>query len=243
MQQISETSLKYQEGDKQFIKLLLGTKDLVAKAAVVLLPDWRGQSDLAREHARYFVQQGCLVVIADLYGDGYSPSDPSQVKTMVKGLLDHRSEGIKALDACVKAMKMRTGGELSIFCLGYSAGGMFVLDYGRSGATVAGIIVCSRLLKTAGPDMHTRIMAPVLLLQGTQDVVSPMNVVAALIQEMDEAGNNFRLELYGQTHHEFDNKDAGTDPSAHLVCSPHAARHARQAIADFILEHREGPSI
>lgn len=161
---------------------------------------------------------------------------------MVKRLLDHRSEGVKALHACIEVMRLRTGGELSLFCLGYSAGGMIALDYGRSGADVAGIIVCSALLKTAAPDMPTRITAPVLLLQGTQDVISPMDVVAALIQEMDEAGNDFRFELYGQTHHAFDNPDAGTDPSARLVYSPRAAKSARLAIAEFIQERQRGHS-
>lgn len=113
---------------------------------------------------------------------------------------------------------------------------MIALDYGRSGGDVAGIIVCSALLKTAMSEMSTRITVPVLLLQGTQDVVSPMDVVNAVIAEMDKAGNDFRLELYGQTHHAFDNPEAGTDPTARLVYSPRSAARARRAIVEFLLE-------
>jgi dienelactone hydrolase len=144
--------------------------------------------------------------------------------------------GVEALAACVAALRGRMRAGLPIFCLGYSAGGMVALDYGRSGADLAGIVVASALLKTAAPGMSTRIEAPVLILQGTQDQVSPMEVVASVVAEMDAAGNDFRLELYGQTHHAFDNPDAGTDPKARLVHSPAAAARSRRAIAEFLRE-------
>lgn len=81
-------------------------------------------------------------------------------------------------------------------------------------------------------DIHIR--APVLVLQGTQDQVSPMATVAEVVAEMDRAGNDVRFELYSQTHHAFDNPQAGTDPTARLVYSPTSARRAREAIAGFI---------
>jgi len=84
--------------------------------------------------------------------------------------------------------------------------------------------------------MNTRIHAPVLVLQGTQDQISPMHEICAVISEMDEAGNDVRFELYSQTHHAFDNPEAGTDPTARLVYSELSTNRARRAIADFISE-------
>src|SRR3954463_6824328 len=57
--------------------------------------------------------------------------------------------------------------------------------------------------------------------------------LARTVPEMDAAGNDFRLELYGQAHHAFDNPEAGTDPSARLVYSPAAADRSRRAIASL----------
>jgi dienelactone hydrolase len=95
---------------------------------------------------------GCVTVIADLYGDGFSPDSPDQVGPMVKNLMDHREQGVAA----------------------------FV-----------------------------------------------------------------RVELYTQTHHAFDNPDAGSDPNARLVYSPTSARRATAAIASFVAEviesERRGP--
>jgi dienelactone hydrolase len=123
-----------------------------------------------------------------------------------------------------------------MFCLGFSAGGMVALDYGRSGARMAGIILCSALLKTAAEGMETRIATPVLILQGTQDQVSPMEVIDAVVAEMDAAGTDVRFLLYSQTHHAFDNPEAGSDPTARLCYSSRSATRAREAIAQFLAD-------
>lgn len=233
MAELTETRLEYAAGEKKYVGLLL-KNDGAPRFAFVLLPDWRGQSALARAHAKHLVEHGGAVAIADLYGNGFSPTDPDQVGPMVKRLMEHREDGVKALAACVEALRSKVGAETPLFVLGYSAGGMVTLDYGRSGAKIAGLVVCSGLLKTAAPNMATKIESPVLLLQGTQDVVSPMDVVLALVKEMDDAKNDFRLELFGQTHHAFDNPEAGTDPNARLVYSAQSAARAKKAILEFV---------
>ncbi|GGP25306.1 dienelactone hydrolase family protein [Silvimonas amylolytica] len=231
-----ETRLDYAAGQQNYRGLLIKGSGLVPKAAVVLLPDWRGQSPLARDHAAYLVELGCAVAIADLYGDGFSPDSPDQVGPMVQRLIAHRAQGVEGLAACVEQVRKELPAGTPVLILGYSAGGMVALDYGRSSGDIAGIIVCSALLKTAAEGMKSRITAPVLILQGTQDQVSPMETIAAVIKEMDEAGNDVRFELYSQTHHAFDNPEAGTDPNARLVYSPTSAQRARQAIANFVAE-------
>lgn len=233
MNDMAGKRMDYAVGAQRYQGLRLGDATR-PKAAVVLLPDWRGQSELARDHARHLVGLGCVVAIADLYGDGYTPDSPEQVGPMVQRLIEHRKDGVDALDACVERLRQDVPAGTPMLCLGFSAGGMVALDYGRSGADLAGIIVCSALLKTAAPGMDIHIRAPVLVLQGTQDQVSPMATVAEVVAEMDRAGNDVRFELYSQTHHAFDNPQAGTDPTARLVYSPTSARRAHEAIAGFI---------
>lgn len=226
----------YAAGRQHYMGTLYNSSAAAPTAAIVLLPDWRGQSALARDHAEYLVELGCTVAVADLYGGGFNPDSPEQVGPMVKRLLENRTQGIDALAACVARLQQEVLPETPVICLGYSAGGMIALDYARSGANVAGIILCSALLKTAAPGMDTRIKAPVLILQGTQDQVSPLETINSVITEMDGAGNDVRFELYSQTHHAFDNPEAGIDPTARLVYSSRSAYRARNAIANFISE-------
>lgn len=236
MSSMTEIDFEYAANDKRYRGLLLKSAALEPRVAVALLPDWRGQSPLARDHAAHLVALGCVAVIADLYGDGFSPGSPDQVGSMVKNLIEHRDQGVAALAACVERLKREVPAGTPLLCLGYSAGGMVALDYRRSGADVAGIILCSALLKTAVEGMDTRIRPPVLILQSTQDQVSSMEAIAAVTAEMDRAGNDVRFELYTQTHHAFDNPQAGTDPNARLVYSPTSARRAKTAIASFLTE-------
>jgi dienelactone hydrolase len=233
---MTDSKINYSAGDRSHVGTLIAASGSAPRAAVVLLPDWRGQGPLARDHAAHLVGLGCTVAIADLYGGGFNPTSPDEVGPMVKHLIDHRGEGVAALGACVEALKRTVPAGTPVFCLGYSAGGMVALDYGRSGADLAGIMVCTALLKTAAEDMDTRIAVPVLVLQGTQDQVSPMEVIAEVAAEMDAAGNDARFVLLSQTHHAFDNPEAGTDPTARLCYSPVSAARARAAIAQFLDE-------
>ena len=206
------------------------------KAGIILLPDWRGAGPLAMQHAQHLHGLGCDVVVADLYGDGFMPSHPDQVGPMVQQLLAHRQDGVVSLTACLNAFRPLLPADTPVIVLGYSAGGMVALDLARSGAPVDGTITCSALLKTADAGMPTRIPGPVLILQGTQDVISPPDVISTVIAEMDAAGNDARFVLFSQTHHAFDNPDAGTDPSARLVYSAASAARARVAIEAFVNE-------
>jgi dienelactone hydrolase len=233
---MTETHIRYAAANKNYVGALIPADSAAPRAAVVLLPDWRGQSALALAHARYLSRLGCIVAIADLYGDGFNPTSPDQVGPMVQHLIAHREEGIEALSACVTALRARAPTAVPIFCLGFSAGGMIALDFARSGAEIAGVMVCSALLKTAPPGIQPRLRAPVLVLQGTQDQVSPMPVIDALIAEFDAVGADVRFELFTQTHHAFDNPEAGSNPAARLVYSPRAAARARASIARFIDE-------
>ena len=230
-----DSAFSYSAGGQTYLGLRIAGQQ-EPRAGVVLLPDWRGVSSLARDHAAFLASLGCDVVIADLYGDGFSPQSPDEVGPMVKRLMDNRQNGVAALKACVDALKGALAAGTPIICLGFSAGAMVALDYGRSGADIAGIVVCSALLKTAAEGMDTHIQPPVLVLQGTQDQVSPVDVIAAVIAEMDEAKNDARFVLFSQTHHAFDNPEAGNDPAARLCYSALSAGRARVAVEAFLDE-------
>ena len=82
-----ERKVAYSVGDRGHVGTFTAPSGRV-RAAVVLLPDWRGMSPLAREHARRLVELGCAVLVADLYGDEFTPTHAEQVGPLVQRLLE-----------------------------------------------------------------------------------------------------------------------------------------------------------
>jgi len=231
--------LVYWAGDRRYVGTLVPAV-AEPRAAAVLLPDWRGRSHLALDHAGHLASAGCAVLVADLYGDGLNPTDPEQVGPMVQHLLTHRADGVAALSAAVEALRQEAGPTLRVLTVGFSAGAVAALDHARRTREVAAVGICSGLLKTAEPHTPTRVEASVLLVQGTQDEVSPMAAIADLVAEADAAGNDVRLLLLTQTHHAYDNPDVGTDPKARLVYSERSAVRMRRALTELVDEVCEG---
>ncbi|MET4781490.1 hypothetical protein [Glaciihabitans sp. UYNi722] len=85
MDDLVETTLNYTSDGVGYRALLMHPPGNKPTALVVLLPDWQGQSPLAREHAGALAARGCAVAVADLYGDGWSPTDPDQVGRWCRG--------------------------------------------------------------------------------------------------------------------------------------------------------------
>ncbi len=156
---------------------------------------------------------------------------------MVQHLLGHRAEGVAAVSAAVTAVRESTGQPAHpVIIVAFSAGAVAALDHARRTGEAAAIVVCSGLLRTAERGTPTVIDAPVLLMHGTQDAVSPISMVTSLIEEADAAGSALRVTLLSQTHHAYDNPEAGTDPTGRLVYSPRSAKRARPAIAGIVDE-------
>ncbi len=204
------------------------------RAGIMVVPDWRGLSPFARQEAQQLSRAGFDVALVDLYGDGLYADDERQASSLLKGLIENRTLGVARMQACMAALQRQLPANTKIAIQAYSIGGMVSLDFGRSGASLAGLVLCSALLKPAGEGQPTRIQAPVLALHGTRDVVCPGEMVQELIKEMDGAGNDFQIVLYGQTHHAFYNPLAGTDPTARLVYSEASDKASREEIARFL---------
>ena len=232
-----EEGLPYEDGaaDQAFRGLYVRHQSGTgARAGLMIVPDWRGLSPFVREQAQRFARSGYDVAVVDLYGNGLYAQDEARAAALLKGLIEYRSTGVARMHACLAAFRKRLGDSPDVIVLGYSVGGMVSLDFGRSAAPLAGIVLCSALLKTAADGDSARIGAPVLALHGSRDVVCPGPMVQELVDEMDRAGNDFRIVLYGRTHHAFYNPLAGTDPSARLVYSEASDKASTEEIVRFI---------
>jgi dienelactone hydrolase len=228
------SALAYEDNGTEFIGLLVArAPGSPSRGGVLIAPDWRGLSPFMRQEAARLAGDGFDVGVVDLYGGGLFATDESQAGPLISGLIENRASGVSRMSSCVEAFRQAVGA-VPVVLIGYSIGGMVGLDFARSGADIAGVALCSALLKTAEPGAPTKVAAPVLALHGTRDVVCPMDMVRALSEEMDAAGNDATIVLYTGAHHAFYNPEAGTDPTARLVYSATADTRSRTMIDNFL---------
>ena len=92
---------------------------------------------------------------------------------------------------------------------GYCFGGTTALELGRAGAALKAIVGFHSGLGTAKPAAAGAIKAKVLVNIGADDPIIPPEQRSAFEKEMNDAGADWRMTLYGGVGHSFTNPDVG----------------------------------
>ena len=95
-----------------------------------------------------------------------------------------------------------------VAAVGYCFGGMTVLQLARSGVDLAGVVSIHGSLKTARRAQAGQLKARVLVCHGALDPHVPMADVTAFVDEMNNAGADWQLIIYGGAMHGFTHEDA-----------------------------------
>ena len=111
---------------------------------------------------------------------------------------------------------------------------MTVLELARAGADLAGVVSVHGSLTSAHPAHSGTIKARILVCHGALDPHVPMPNVTAFVEEMNQAGADWQLIIYGGAMHGFTHESGPTRPGVGY----NAAADARSTIAmkDFFVE-------
>ena len=85
---------------------------------------------------------------------------------------------------------------------------MAALTLARSGEPLAGVVSVHGSLATTAPAQPGRVRAKVLVCHGALDPHVPMADVTAFAEEMDHAGADWQVILYGGAQHGFTHEHA-----------------------------------
>jgi dienelactone hydrolase len=97
--------------------------------------------------------------------------------------------------------------------IGYCFGGGVVLELARSGANLSAVVSFHGNLDTPNPADAANINGKVLACHGAADPHVPPEQVAAFADEMNAAGVDWQLIMYGNAVHAFTDWGAGDDTS------------------------------
>ncbi len=200
------------------------------RPAVLIGPEGVGLSDVERHRAEALAELGYVALAFDLHGGRYLDDPEDMLARCLPLLADPdrmREIGHAALGVLrgePRADPDRTA------AVGYGTGGAVALELGRAGVDLRAIATVNGLI-TGRPGEAARIRCPVWAGVGSEDPIMPPAQRDAFAAEMQAAGVDWRLVVYGGALHAFHHPTVG-----HTVRPGvgHHPRHAQRAWRDIV---------
>jgi len=205
---VTTQEVHYNDGEQSLNGLLAwDSTRLDRRPGILVVHGGAGLDEHARSRARRFAELGFLACACDMYGEG------------VKGNRQRTLEYLNAVRNDPALLVSRAQPALDILsshplvngrraAVGYCFGGMVVLALARSGADLAGVVSVHGSLQTTRPAPPNAIKARILVCHGGIDPHVPMTDVSAFVSEMNGAGADYQLVIYGQAMHGFTHQTA-----------------------------------
>lgn len=207
---MKEQEVEYKAGDvpcKGFIAHDDAAKE--KRPAVIVVHEWWGTSDHARDVARKLAQAGFVGFALDMYGNGKQADNPQTASQMSGEIGKNPALLRERFDAARDFVNKQPGVDPSrTAALGYCFGGMVVLNVARMGENLGGVVSFHGLLGTGTPAQPGQVKAKVLVLNGADDPFVPKDQVDGFEKEMKAAKVDYRLVNYPGGKHAFTNPAA-----------------------------------
>jgi len=207
------------------------------RPGVMVVHEWWGLNDFARERALKLAGLGYVALAADMYGGGATTSDREEAGKLAGALrgtpdlLRARAQAaLKVLAADPRVDPKR------LAAIGFCFGGTTVLELAYSGADLAGVVSFHGGLPKARPDDLKRIKAAVLVLHGADDPHVGAADITAFEQAMRQAGADWQMVFFGGAVHGFTNPAAGDNKASGVAYDARAARRSWRCMQEFFQE-------
>lgn len=202
--------VEYKAGDT-VLKGYLAYDDAVRgkRPGVLVVHEWWGHNDYARERARMLAGLGYTALAVDMYGDGKQaahPQDAGKFSGEVRKNLPLAKARFDAARQLLAGHATVDGGRIA--AVGYCFGGSIVLEMARLGEDLKGVVSLHGGLGTEQPAQAGKFKAQVLVLTGGADAMIPGEQVEAFKQEMAAAKVKHRVVMYPGAKHAFTNPEA-----------------------------------
>ncbi|GAA1953328.1 dienelactone hydrolase family protein [Kitasatospora viridis] len=201
------------------------------RPAVLLGPEGPGLDDVVRRRAEALAEAGYVAFAFDLHG-GRWIRDPQEMLDRVMPLLADpdrmRGIGRAALDVLCAEPRTDPG---RIAAIGYGTGGLIAMELGRAGVDLR-VIGTVNALFPGRPGEAANIRCPVWAGVGSEDPIMSAEQRDAFAAEMQGAGVDWRLVVYGGAKHAFHQPSGGQKLVPGVAYHPeHAQRAWRDVLA------------
>ncbi|WP_269618774.1 dienelactone hydrolase family protein [Zhongshania sp. BJYM1] len=208
--------------------------------AVVVVHEWWGLNDYARERAHQLAELGYTAIAVDMYGTGKSTSHPKDAMSFMNAALAEPEKMDARFDAALAILRKQPSvNSQKLFAIGYCFGGAVVLNQARRGLDLAGVASFHGSLGTDTKVEPGTIKAKVLVATGGADTMVPAKQVAGFVEEMSVAGVDFELLSFPGVKHSFTNPgstELGKKYDMPLAYDAHADKVSWDALMTMLAE-------
>lgn len=236
---IQGKTVEYRAGDTT-MKGYLAYDDGVQgrRPGVLVVHEWWGLNEYARERARMLAGLGYTALAIDMYGGGKQAGHPDEAGKFAAAVQKNLPLARERFLAAMELLKRQpTVDPEKIAAVGYCFGGGIVLAMARSGIDLDGVVSFHGTLATDAPARPGEVRARILVLNGADDPFVTGEQIATFKKEMAKAGADYRLVNYPGAKHSFTNPRAdelGKKFNLPLAYSPEADAKSWQAMQDFL---------
>lgn len=207
------------------------------RPGLLMLPNWMGVTDAAVAAATKLAGDDYVVLIADMYGKGVRPADPTEARAQVTDAYSDparlRARAAKALDVLRSNAGKAPLASDKLGAVGFCFGGSVALELARGGADLDAVASFhGGLAATAPADANFK--PSVLILNGADDGNVAAAEIAGFQKEMDAIGADWQFVNFSGAVHCFSEPEANRPPGC--VYNERAATRAYRMADDFFVE-------
>lgn len=233
---ISAEDLAYSDADTPLTGLLCRDRTLTRpRPGLLLVHGGAGLDEHARDQARRYAALGFVVLAADMFGDGVTGDRERVIRTLT-GLRDDPGRLVRRGQAGLDALSRCPGTDGRLAAVGFCFGGLAVLALARAGAGLAGVASIHGSLATSRPAQPGAVRARVLVCHGAEDPHVPLADVTGFAGEMNQAGADWQLVMYGGAQHGFTHARATPGAIPGVAYDPRADARSFTAVRTFLTE-------
>ena len=224
---IHTQTIAYRHGDTELTgQFTWDTERGDKRPGILVVHGGAGLDAHAKDRARRLAELGFVAFACDMYGNGVA-GNRERVMARIAELREDTAKLCRRAHAGIQVLAAHPQVDGRLAAVGYCFGGMVVLELARSGADFAGAVSVHGSLSTPRAAEAGVVQAKILVCHGALDPHVPMTQVNAFVQEMNDAGADWQLIVYGGAMHGFTHETGPALPGV----AYHAVADARSASA------------
>ncbi len=172
------------------------------RPGVIVVHEWWGHNDHARNRAKMLAQAGYTALALDMYGSGKLANHPKKAGEFMNAAFSNWPDSQARYNTALEILKgHKTVDATRIGSIGFCFGGAVSIKMAKGGADLKGIVGFHSALPMEPAITKNSMKAAVLIINGSEDGFLKPEMVAAFSEDMFKANVDFTyMNLKGVKH-------------------------------------------